>query len=64
MEIFVLKAKTDQWTVGFNFARTAEFCPVCSLRCWTSAGHANPMTTAGYVEDAKHMETKSRDLGL
>lgn len=35
MEIFVLKAKTDQWTVGFNFARTAEFC----LCAHFAAGH-------------------------
>jgi hypothetical protein len=27
--------------------------------------HTNPRTTAGYVEDAKRMETNtSRDLGL
>lgn len=37
MEIFVPQAKTEPRTVGINFARTAEFCPVRSLRGWTSA---------------------------
>lgn len=142
MEVFVPKTKTDPRTVGINFARNADFCPVRSLRSWTSAagieagpifravprsaeiapdeeadaitgktvrnvigdaaeaagldreaiaghslrrghltqgalngadlnrlmkqaGHADPRTTAGYVEDAKRMETNtSRDLGL
>jgi len=37
MEIFVPKAKTEPRTVGINFARNADFCPVRSLRGWTSA---------------------------
>ncbi|WP_162893023.1 tyrosine-type recombinase/integrase [Salinibacter ruber] len=37
MEIFVPKAKTEPRTVGINFARTADFCPVRSLRGWTLA---------------------------
>ena len=142
MEIHVPKTKTEPRTVGINFARTAEFCPVRTLQEWKSAadiedgplfravprsaeiasdeaadpitgktvrnvlgdaaeatgldrdtvaghslrrghltqgalngaelnrlmkqaGHADPRTTAGYVEDARRMETNtSRDLGL
>ena len=142
MEIHVPKTKTEPRTVGINFARTVEFCPVRTLQEWKSAadiedgplfravprsaeiasdeaadpitgktvrnvlgdaaeatgldrdtvaghslrrghltqgalngaelnrlmkqaGHADPRTTAGYVEDAKRMETNtSRDLGL
>ena len=37
MEIFVPKSKTEPRTVGINFARNADFCPVRSLRGWTSA---------------------------
>lgn len=34
-------------------------------RLMKQAGHADPRTTAGYIEDAKRMETNtSRDLGL
>jgi len=142
MEIHVPKSKTEPRTVGINFARGADFCPVRALREWMNAagieegpifravprsaeiamgenadpitgktvrnvlgdtaeaagldrdtvaghslrrghltqgalngaelnrlmkqaGHADPRTTAGYVEDAKRMETNtSRDLGL
>jgi len=142
MEVRVPKAKTEPRTIGINFARTAEFCPVRTLQKWRSAagiekgplfravprsaeiatgeeadpitgktvrnvigdaaeaagldpndvaghslrrghitqgalngaeldrlmkqaGHVDPRTTAGYVEDAKRMETNtSRDLGL
>jgi integrase len=142
MEVHVPQSKTEPRTVGINFARSAEFCPVRTLREWTGAagieegpifravprsaeiapdeeanpvtgktirnvigdaaeaagldretvsghslrrghltqgalngaelnrlmkqaGHSDPRTTAGYVEDAKRMETNtSRDLGL
>jgi len=142
MEIHVPKSKTEPRTVGINFARNADFCPVRTLKTWLNAagiedgpifrgvprsaeiapdneakavtgktvrnvigdaaeaagldrdtvaghslrrghltqgalngaelnrlmkqaGHADPRTTAGYVEDAKRMETNtSRDLGL
>ena len=142
MEIHVPKAKTDPRTVGINFGRNADYCPVRTLKAWMDAagiedgpifrgvprsaeiasdetadpitgktvrnvlgdaaercgldreavaghslrrghltqgalngaelnrlmkqaGHADPRTTAGYVEDAKRMETNtSRDLGL
>jgi integrase len=142
MEIHVPKTKTEPRTVGINFARNADFCPVRTLREWMNAagikegpifravprsaeiapddeaepvsgktvrnvigdaaeaagldrdtvaghslrrghltqgalngaelnrlmkqaGHVDPRTTAGYVEDAKRMETNtSRDLGL
>jgi integrase len=142
MEVHVSQSKTEPRTVGINFARSAEFCPVRTLREWTGAagiekgpifravprsaeiapdeeadpvtgktirnvigdaaeaagldretvaghslrrghltqgalngaelnrlmkqaGHSDPRTTAGYVEDAKRMETNtSRDLGL
>ena len=145
MEIHVPKAKTEPRTVGINFSRNADYCPVRTLQKWRKeatptgieegpifravprsaeiapdgeaepitgkavrnvignaaeaagldpeavaghslrrghltqgalngaelnrlmkqAGHADPRTTAGYVEDAKRMETNtSRDLGL
>jgi len=142
MEIHVPKSKTEPRTVGINFARNADFCPVRTLKAWMNAagiedgpifrgvprsaeiapdetadpitgktvrnvlgdaaeaagldrdtvaghslrrghltqgalngaelnrlmkqaGHADPRTTAGYVEDAKRMETNtSQDLGL
>lgn len=142
MEVHVPETKTEPRTVGINFARTAEFCPVRTLQEWKraagieegplfravprsaeiapdreadpitgktvrnvlgdaaeatgldrdtvaghsfrrghltqgalngaelnrlmkQAGHVDPRTTAGYVEDAKRMETNtSRDLGL
>jgi hypothetical protein len=98
MEVHVSKSKTEPRTVDINFARSAEFCPVRTLREWTEAagldretvaghslrrghltqgalngaelnrpkkqaGHSDLRTTAGYVEDAKRMETNtSRDL--
>jgi integrase len=142
MEVFVPKTKTEPRTVGINFGRNPDFCPVRTLRAWMDAvgieegpifravprsaeiapddqaepvtgktvrnvlgdaaeaaglgrdtvaghslrrghltqgalngaelnrlmkqaGHADPRTTAGYVEDARRMETNtSRDLGL
>lgn len=37
MEIFVPKPKTEPRTVGINFAREADFCPVRALQAWQEA---------------------------
>lgn len=37
MEIHVPKAKTEPRTVGINFARNTDFCPVRTLRKWMDA---------------------------
>ncbi|PQJ26764.1 hypothetical protein BSZ35_19135 [Salinibacter sp. 10B] len=37
MEVHVPKTKTEPRTIGINFARNADFCPVRTLREWLNA---------------------------